>query len=122
MGFFKGMFGGGEGSPPPPPPGQPAGPPPGTLTPAAVAAGPFPKAMRVRAVAPEYNLVGSWQEVVFTAAADFETVREQVFANYYRQYGLYRLPDGSQTVRWNEQTWRELRATLQIVYDTAYRA
>lgn len=123
MGLFGKLFGGGGN----PPPGAPSpshggrGAKGAEFKPEHAAIGPYPKRMRLCAIEPGYNLVGSWQEVVLASAEDYEPVRAQVMGAYYKQYGMYRLPDGSQTIRWNEETWRDIRQQLEIHYDPAYQ-
>lgn len=76
--------------------------------------------MRLRANLEEYNLAGSWQDVTLNSAADLATARAQVIAAYYKQFGLYRLPDGKDTIRWNETTWREVQGSLRILYHPGF--
>ena len=132
MGLFGKLFGGGAS--PPPPAGNP--PPPRKSHHASgrpddrnwgsefraehAQVGPFPKRLRLRAVEREYALVGSWQDVVLAGPDDYETARAQVMGGYYKQYGMYRLPDGTETIRWNEETWRALRESLQVLFDPAF--
>ena len=124
MGLFGRILGGGA----PPPPG---GEPPGLfgggshdgvkLELPQVEAGPFPKRMRLRARLPEYNLLGWWEEVSLNSAEDYPAARAQVFGSYYKQFGMYPLPDGTSAIRWNELTWREIRDELEILYDPRYQ-
>jgi hypothetical protein len=83
-------------------------------------AGPFPKRMRLRANLEAYNLVSAWQEVTLNGAQDLAAARAQVIGAYYKQFGLYRLPGGRETIRWNETTWREIQGDLQVLYDPGF--
>lgn len=126
MGLFERILGGGGGGSPPPwiPGDSPfrgddsAGQ---TVTTAEIAQGPFPKQMRLRGSYADYALIGSWQVVSLNSPADWEAAKDQVFQAYYKQFGLYRLPDGNSTIRWNETTWREIRDQLQVLYDPKFR-
>lgn len=125
MGFFERILGGGAGGSPPPwmpnlgaPAGDSgAGKP---LDSFEIERGPFPRQFRLRASYPDYALVGGWVVVTMNSAADWSAAREQVLQAYYKQFGLYNLPDGSQTIRWNEETWRAVRDALQILYDPRF--
>ena len=125
MGLFGKLFGGG-GNPP-----QGPGEPPRASRESEgwglefdeerVQDGPFPKRMRLRAVYSDYTLVGSWQDIVIQGPQDYEAARAQVMGGYYKQFGMYRLPDGSETIRWNEESWRAIREELEILYDPAFQ-
>lgn len=81
---------------------------------------PFPRRFRLRAVFADYDLYGSWKVVTLNSEADWPAAREEVFQAYYKQFGLIRLPDGSGAIRWNEDTWRGIRETLDILYDPRF--
>jgi hypothetical protein len=77
--------------------------------------------LRLRARYPEYNLVGAWQDVTLNSADDLPGAKAAVHGAYFKQFGMYRLPDGSETIRWNELTWRDIRDELEILYDPAFQ-
>jgi hypothetical protein len=137
MGLFGKILGGGAKSPHPQPSAAPPAPPPPPprkrkrllgigddfgkpFDDGTVERGPFPRRMRLRANLLEYDLVGSWQDVTLNRAADMAAARAEVIAAYYKQFGIYRLPGGGQTIRWNETTWREIQGGLLILYDPAF--
>lgn len=131
VGLFGKIFSGGAGAPPRQPPAPPpqgrgarAGQAEGDygrpLSPAQTEAGPFPKRLRLRAGMPDYALYGAWQVVSLNAPGEWPAVKEQVLQAYYRQFGLYKLPGGGETIRWNETTWRALREELQVLFDPAF--
>jgi hypothetical protein len=90
------------------------------LTSAETDPGPFPKTMRLRAGSSDYDLYGSWQIISWESAEAFAAARDKVLHGYYLQFGMYRLPDGSETIRWNEMTWRAMKEQLQILYDPKF--
>jgi len=90
------------------------------LTDENVTSGPFPRELRLRAVYEDYNLFGKWQVITLQAASEWPSAREAVLHAYYTQFGLIRLADGTQTIRWNETIWRGIRDTLEIRYDPSH--
>jgi len=68
-----------------------------------------------------YILYSRWQEVTLNAPAEWPPLREQVLQAYYRQFGMYKLPGGGETIRWNETTWRAIRDSVEIEFDPNYR-
>lgn len=125
MGLFKRILGGADRSPPTSPSGGRrfrGDESEGKLATAFdIEKGPFPKQMRLRAAYSDYALYGRWVVVTLKTPADWEAVRQEVFQAYYKQYGLYKLPDGSETIRWNEMTWRAVRDELQILFDPQHQ-
>ena len=140
MGLF-GKILGGNAKPPPMPPAQPSAAPPPPPPPrkrkktsflgmgsefgkpfdeSGAEAGPFPKRMRLRANLLEYDLVGAWQDITLNSAQDIAAARTQVIGAYYKQFGIYRLPGGKETIRWNETTWREIQGNLLVLYDPGF--
>jgi hypothetical protein len=128
VGFFGKIFGGAgqpPGGAPPEPHGLFSGAAPGEeygkkLTSAETQGGPFPKTMRLRAGLTHYDLYGSWQVVTWESAEAFPSAQDKVIHGYYTQFGMYRLPDGSETIRWNEMTWRAVKEKLHILYDPKF--
>jgi len=126
MGLFKRLFGEQPAAPPGGGPGRAANvglvrdTSDSLVDEQGLAAGPFPRTMRLRPVLLDYGLRGRWKVVSLEDERSWAAAREELIREYYDRFGLITFRNGQKTIRWNEFTWRGIREALEFEHDPAY--